>query len=230
MARVQYGAFITQLKGSIAGSTFQSSRHGFSVRNKPIAPKGRSTDQNTLRDYWRIVSQHWRTLPQADRDTWAAVAPSWPAVDAYGNSITLTGFECYMRSNYKKYIVKQKIADIGSLPVVLYNPVITDVVASIALGTIILTFANGPVDPDFSMIVEAAAPVSAGTSYRPSSMRGFAIIPTASVSPYDLTAAYVTKWGQFPPEGTRLCVDISVVSEINGTSSAPFTISTIVQP
>jgi len=135
-----------------------------------------------------------------------------------------------MRSNYKKYIVKQKIADIGSLPVVLYNPVITDVVASIALGTIILTFANGPVDPDFSMIVEAAAPVSAGTSYRPSSMRGFAIIPTASVSPYDLTAAYVTKWGQFPPEGTRLCVDISVVSEINGTSSAPFTISTIVQP
>lgn len=230
MARVQYGAFITELKGSIAGSTFQSSRHGFTVRNKPISPKLRSAAQNTLRDYWRIVSQHWRTLLQADRDSWAAVAPSWPAVDSYGYAITLTGFECYMRSNYKLYIVSQKIEDVGSLPVVLYDPGIITCEALFGAGTILLDFSNGPVGADTALIVESAAPSSAGTSYRSSSMRGFVILDVGEVSPYDLAAAYVKRWGLFPPEGSRFSVNVSVVSKINGTSSAPFTISNLVQP
>lgn len=101
MALIRYGGGIVQMSGSIAGNTFARNRFGnySRARTKPVNPK--SARQVAARIAIMYLAEQWRESPMTDafRTAWATYAASVNWQNKLGETILLTGYQHYIRSN-----------------------------------------------------------------------------------------------------------------------------------
>lgn len=100
MALVKYGGGIIQMSGSIAGNTFARNRSGNYVRarTKPVNPN--SDLQQIVRAAWATLSARWaQTLTAPQRTAWNLYAANLAMKNKLGETINLTGFNHYLRTN-----------------------------------------------------------------------------------------------------------------------------------
>ncbi|MBA7477995.1 hypothetical protein ES707_13410 [subsurface metagenome] len=100
MALVKFGGGITQMSGSIAGNTFARNRFGNYVRSrtKPVNPS--SERQNLVRATLAYLTEHWaETVTPEEREAWGVYAAGTPMKNKLGETIKLTGFNHFIRSN-----------------------------------------------------------------------------------------------------------------------------------
>lgn len=97
---VQYGGGILQMRGSVGGQTHSRNRYGNYIRAKtnPVNP---ATDrQNEVRNNLSDLVNRWQnTLTQLQRDNWKTYADNVVMQNIFGESMNLTGFNHYIRSN-----------------------------------------------------------------------------------------------------------------------------------
>ena len=114
MALVKYGGGIVQMSGSIAGDTFARNRYGNYVRarTKPVNPN--SAAQVAVRSALSLLTQRWsQTLTAAQRTAWNLYASSVAMTNRLGETINLTGFNHYIRSNSWNARIEADIVDAG---------------------------------------------------------------------------------------------------------------------
>jgi len=100
MAQVKYGGGVVQISGSIAGSVFARNRFGNYIRprTKPVNPN--SAGQVLIRSILAGLAQKWhQVLTPAERIAWATYAAAVAMKNRLGETIYLTGFNHYIRSN-----------------------------------------------------------------------------------------------------------------------------------
>jgi hypothetical protein len=106
MALVKFGGGITGMSGSIAGSTFARNRFGNYIRprTKPVNPK--STTQHTIRGCMAYLADLWHsTLVAGERTAWSTYAAAVTVKNRLGETVYLTGFNMFIRSNsVRKYV------------------------------------------------------------------------------------------------------------------------------
>lgn len=121
MALVRYGGGVVQLSGSIAGDTFARNRSGNYVRarTKPTNP---NTDrQQNARAAVALLTVRWSTtLTAAQRAAWGLYGDSVAMKNRLGETIKLTGFNHYIRSNAQ--LAKQGYTIIDAGPVIFELP------------------------------------------------------------------------------------------------------------
>ncbi len=100
-ALVRYGGGIVQMSGSIAGNTFARNRFGNYMRSrtKPVNPK--SPRQIAARLNIMFLAEQWRESPMTDviRAAWETYADSVNWQNKLGETIKLTGYQHFIRSN-----------------------------------------------------------------------------------------------------------------------------------
>lgn len=114
MALVKYGGGIIQMSGSIAGNTFARNHYGNYVRarTKPINPN--TARQIAVRSAITSLTARWaQTLTAAQRTAWNLYADSVAMKNKLGESIFLTGFNHYIRSNSFRAVEAITIVDAG---------------------------------------------------------------------------------------------------------------------
>lgn len=107
-ALVKYGAGIVQMSGSIAGTTFARNRYGnyARARTKPTNPS--SDRQIKMRSILSTLTTRWsQTLSAAQRTAWNLYATSVAMTNKLGETVYLSGFNHYIRSN-------SPVGDIGN--------------------------------------------------------------------------------------------------------------------
>lgn len=100
MAKIVYGSGINQISGKIDGVVYSRNRYGGYVRSyqPPVNPN--STRQIAVRNVFKQLTEAWNTtLSAAQRTAWNLYGSSVPVLDRLGQSINLTGFQHYIRSN-----------------------------------------------------------------------------------------------------------------------------------
>lgn len=121
MAQVRFAGGVGELSGSIAGNTFARNRSGFYVRHRthPINP---NTDrQVAVKASMAFITERWaQTLTGVQRAAWNLYASNVAMKNRLGESIFLTGFNHYIRSNVIRKMTAQAILDAG--PVVFELP------------------------------------------------------------------------------------------------------------
>jgi hypothetical protein len=91
---------VTQVSGSIGGTTFAHNRGGMYQRARSIPTDPNSPLQQTVRSIFGSLAILWQTtLSSAQRDAWDTYGANVPVLDAFGDQIFLTGFNHYIRSN-----------------------------------------------------------------------------------------------------------------------------------
>jgi len=114
MALIKLGGGIVGISGSIAGNTFARNRYGNYVRcrTKPINPK--TTRQQLVRSSLAILSYRWsQILTGVQRTAWNLYGSSVSMKNRLGESIFLTGYNHYIRSNMFLTIRGETIVDAG---------------------------------------------------------------------------------------------------------------------
>jgi len=100
MALVKFGGGVTQMSGSIGGTTFARNRSGNYARSrtKPVNPN--TSGQQTARNAMADLTTRWSsTLTTAQRTAWNLYGSSVLMTNRLGENINLTGFNHYVRSN-----------------------------------------------------------------------------------------------------------------------------------
>lgn len=99
-ALVKYGGGVIQMSGSIAGNTFARNRFGNYVRarTKPVNPN--SSGQQAVRAAMAQLTTRWSsTLTAIQRTAWNLYGSNVAMNNRLGETVFLTGFNHYIRSN-----------------------------------------------------------------------------------------------------------------------------------
>ena len=100
MALVKYGGGIIQMSGSIAGNTFARNRYGNYVRARTVPVNPNSVGQQQVRAALGELTARWsQTLTNVQRVAWNLYGSSVEMLNRLGETVHLTGFNHYIRSN-----------------------------------------------------------------------------------------------------------------------------------
>jgi len=100
MALVKFGGGITDMRGSIGGNVYTRNRFGAVCRQntKPVNPK--TSRQDLARSIMALVVSSWNsTASAAQKLAWETYADSISWLNKLGESVNLTGFNHFVRSN-----------------------------------------------------------------------------------------------------------------------------------
>jgi len=100
MALVKFGGGIIQMSGSLAGNTYARNRYGnyARARTKPVNPN--TALQQVVRSTVSNLADRWSQILTADQRTaWNLYADSVEMKNRLGETIHLSGFNHYIRSN-----------------------------------------------------------------------------------------------------------------------------------
>lgn len=100
MALVKFGGGVVQMAGSIGGTTFARNKGGnyARARTKPVNPN--TGLQVAVRSALTFLTDRWSsTLTAVQRTAWNLYASSVVMTNRLGESINLSGFNHYIRSN-----------------------------------------------------------------------------------------------------------------------------------
>lgn len=121
MALIKFGGGITEMRGSIAGNTFSRNRYGAysRARTKPVNPN--TSLQQEYRQAVADLTARWaQTLTAAQRAAWNLYGANVVMTNKLGESINLSGFNHYIRSNVILARIGLTIVDAG--PVIFELP------------------------------------------------------------------------------------------------------------
>lgn len=145
MALVKYAGGIGQMSGRIAGNVFSHNKGGNYVRVGTIPTNPRTARQTVIRAAMAFLTDRWaNTLTAGQRTAWNLYASNVTVLNRLGESINLSGFNHYIRSNIIRKQVALAIIDDG--PVVFEIPAQDPtyaITATEAGQTISTTFDNG---------------------------------------------------------------------------------------
>jgi hypothetical protein len=97
MARCTYGSIVTEINGSIGGTTFQKNNYGFTVKNKPNMVRPNSSDQQLIKQRISSVTQTWNQLTSSDHTVWETYANAYPQYSRHNSNAMLGGHAVYLK-------------------------------------------------------------------------------------------------------------------------------------
>jgi hypothetical protein len=185
---VRYGGGITDARGSIGGQTHSRNRYGAYVRARTTPINPNSTRQSAIRAVVADVSAYWSdTLTIAQRAAWAVFAAAVSAKNKLGETIYLSGFNQFVKSNIA--LVNGGKAMVTTGPIVLELPGEDTAFASAvdaSTGMITLTFDDTKDwcdEDDSQLIVQMGLPKAAGVGFFGGPWRHAGVIDGDGVAP-----------------------------------------------
>jgi len=100
MATIKLGVGISDIRGSIGGTTFSRNAGGAYARQRVKAVNPNSARQNTVRARTSYLTKAWgETLDDDERADWRAYAAGTSWTNRLGDTITINGLAAFVRLN-----------------------------------------------------------------------------------------------------------------------------------
>lgn len=225
MALYQF-AFDGKVSGRMQGNVMQ--RNGRS-RAFVVPPLIQNVYTSAARGLFSTYSSLYRSLTAAQVTAWATTE-----LDAGSNRLgvptTMKGKQLYISLNVN-------LADVGGAAITdpppfvgVVNPAGITTTAAAGANTVAIAWTSGAIDADTDIVVMAARsrPVSIFQPKK-SSFRFIAVIPALTASPFSLSAAYISRFGNLTGlAGQRFDVKLYGVNNLTGQKVIAGAASTIV--
>lgn len=123
MALIKFGGGVIEMRGSIGGTTYSRNRGGNYARAKTTPINPNTALQQTVRAAMAFLTDRWsQTLTAAQRTAWNLYGNSTAMQNRLGETVFLTGFNHYIRSN----MIRKQYAN----PLIDEGPVIFEIPAA----------------------------------------------------------------------------------------------------
>lgn len=115
MAQIQLGTIITDIKGSIAGTTFRKSQHTISVYNKIGRNYKNSSKRNSRAGQFANLSTRYNNLSEVERAWWADNATRFTFLNKFGSPVLLTARQLFIKLNMQLSVVGEQVPNTGTM-------------------------------------------------------------------------------------------------------------------
>jgi len=210
MARVQYGAIITAIEGSIGGFTFQKNRSGEIVRSRPKTYKNSTPKQTIVQSFHMNFLVRWQNLSLANKILWNDFADLHLKTNAFGEIKKLSGLNWYESINQNRQQMNLGILDsprVHALPTAppAYTVTIDDVTLEIEFDP-----AFTPVDTDLK--IWTTQPVSNVSVNLRNAFRLTKLVTGDNYGIIDLISDWETTHSiPWPPSSQTSCFQIGIM-------------------
>jgi hypothetical protein len=220
MARIKYGGIITDISGSVGGSTFQKSLFGNTLRNKPIPHKSATPSQLIVRSNMMQLHAAWSGLTNDQRLQWNRFINFSGQTIRKDSGVTMTGHDLFIKYNMFRLI--SGLSPLGSF---VYK-------SDFPMSTFSFTFNWGiSLIGNFRSIMNPSQSwflLKVSSIKKPSivfSPIGLLYIPVPVVSliDFDITPIYRTLFGLVPVSGECIHYSIRFFSTISPIYSNVYT-------
>jgi len=225
--KAKWGALMTDGRGKIGGHVASKNKSGAYLRTKVTPINRQSTAQSNIRARLTQVSQAFRGLTPARVLAWNNAVSDFKKSNIFGDSVMLSGAQLYQRLNNNLLCINHAVITDPPLP----NSVATMGVLTLtgAKGTPALTLVfSTPIAVSESVKLYATAGVSNGKSFVKSEYRLLDILTSADVTPANILAAYVAKFGAIPAAGQQVFVKAVNVSNTTGVEGQALSASCVI--
>lgn len=170
MAKMKLSAIgITNLSGKSGGSIFSHNQGGKYVKNFAVPSNPQSQAQMQQRSNFGAFASAWKTLTEAQRNAWKAASSSFPYLDAFGDTIHLSGIALFISLNRNLKLIGEPGVDNPPVPEGVDSITDLQVTASIDPGTSpgviqINGDVNANADAETQYLIYATPALSAGVS------------------------------------------------------------------
>jgi hypothetical protein len=195
MALYTPGAFAPIISGSVGATVFSHNAGGAYMKNKSIPLNPNSPYQISARNLLTLFAQKWRSLTEAQQAAWNAAAPSFPVTNRIGETITLSGFNFYVRQNININLAGGSSISVPPSPGTVVSPLTFS--GTCTGGAISLIYTATPVPTGQVLFVYGTIGLSTGKNFVKSQFRLFAVLAAAAASPFSATTLYTARFG--PP-------------------------------
>jgi|ERR671922_504954 hypothetical protein len=224
MAKIKFGAVITDSRGHIGGHSFKWSRYGNIMLRTPQPTKTQSPFNTRVRSHFVQFSKSWWSeLTPTQRDGWRSLAAANPRPNVWGDEFPITGLAYYLMLNTRLSLVDE--------PVLLDAPadqavtsLATLSIAASAPSTLALTFTASPTPADHRLYLFATPPLSPGITNFDGKYLFLGAAPLATSSPYAAGSLYTARCGDLFID-RQVAVRAALLNTDNGALS-PFIIAT----
>lgn len=126
MARVWYGGIITEMKGSIGGTTFQSNAAAKIAKQRSSRRKQNTSLQNLAITTFQQVQLNWQNINQAQKSLWNDFAGLHTKENRWGETKVMTGFNWFLSINTNLFLIDESLLVVppvweSPLPVSAYD-------------------------------------------------------------------------------------------------------------
>lgn len=222
MAKVQFGAIIDTITGSVGGWTFHRNRSGNIVRSRGAALRN-STAKQTLAHQTHIkFLQLFQALTQANKDLWNVFADTFTKTDKFGQIKTLSGQNWFESINFNRELVGLSI--LNAPPVRTLPVAVQDYNFTIGSSKIRIRFAP-PFDPVNNALVIFTTPFNTRiTTSQRQFQRLTKVITSGPFDNIDITLdwenTHEVPWPpSIPPLCGRVAVEVRTINKSSGIAS-----------
>ncbi len=136
---------LTTMSGSLGGITAARNKGGQYLRARVVPVNPSSPAQVTLRTVFSALAVHWgTTLTALQRTGWDTYAANVTVVNRIGETVNITGFQHYIRSNTPR--VQAGFARVDAPPTVFDLGAFTDTSIAIVGGAAVVSVTFEPLD------------------------------------------------------------------------------------
>jgi hypothetical protein len=207
MAKVKYGAIVTELKGKMGGQVFQGGNVGYVMRNKGYTPGINSAQRQAANKSLVTSTQGWRSLTDAQRAAWVTGSVNWPFKDKFGNIYYGSGFQFYTAYTTNQRAITGTSDLVPNVPTSSTNPGILTGTYSLS-GNLRLSWDNATVMTT-ALSFFGSAPYGAGKNGKNLNMKFLYNLVSAGDTHIDLNFSYPAQFG-FPPVGSYITFRVIV--------------------
>jgi hypothetical protein len=195
MGRVKFGALVTEIRGSIGGTTFQSNAYGYTIKNKPCMIKPSSVSALNIQRIMREVTTAWRGLTDIQRSSFVTYASTFPQYAKYNPSSLLGGYDIFVMWNCTRLTGSQPLikaaANVGvTFPIVAPS-------LSRSGGSLLFNLNESIGEPDAAWLVSLSPVVPASRNFVGSTFRFMTAVATGDPD-INFTAFYQSIFGTLP--------------------------------
>jgi hypothetical protein len=220
MARVKYGSLVTNIRGSIGGTTFQNNKYGFTAKNKGLPSSAGTTSQMQIRRNMLLVTNYWGQITEYQRSTWNAFAISHPQPIKSDSLIMLSGYALFLKYNLLMLSSGQGMqseATDGVLPSPVIHPYVF-----YREGRLVCNPGGSPAIPTNWWLTSISPPMPFQLEYVRSPLR-FLIILNQNEVLVDIHDYYLNLFGRLPASGATVwCKCVLTSGSIPQISSPSF--------
>jgi hypothetical protein len=208
MAKIQLGVAVSNISGSIEGTTFARNRGGSYIRNKTVPVQPNSLNVQRSRAIVSNLSALWaQTLTSTEREQWDIYASQVLLQDGLGNRRNVGGLGMFIRGN-SQLIIAGQLPTVSAPFLQEVGPAIQNMdVSPVVTGGLITIGSFAPITPVTDRVnFFAGPPINPARNYfkGPFRFMGSATVDTAG-------AAYVSP---FPlVEGLQVAVKAVIVTQ-----------------
>lgn len=225
MAKIKFGALMTDARGKLGGHVFSKNRGGAYLRTKVTPSNPQTEDQQANRSLLGYLAQQWSTLTEPQRASWNNAVGDWKSTNIFGDSVNPSGKSLFTSLNKNLLNVGGTLMTDAPAKVQMAILGLSGFVVDISSSTITPQFSG--VITGFDVVISATAPLTQGTSFVKNRLRSIYKAAAASIDEEDIYTAYVAKFGE-PVAGQNIHFEMKLVAT-NGQMSVPENTKGLVQ-